>query len=55
MKNQNTVAARIAALDSEIKLLQGMRKSASCDGELDMINDGIEAARTQRRAIFRTR
>ncbi len=47
--------AQIAALDAEIALLKFARATASCDGELDMINDAIDAARSARRAIFRTR
>ena len=47
--------AEIAALDSEIALLLASRATASCDGELDMINDAIDAARAARRTIFRTR
>lgn len=45
----------VAALDAEIALLESVRASAGSDGELEMINDGIEAARAARRAHFRTR
>lgn len=53
--NAATKSAAIAALDSEIALLRSLRATATKGGELDMINDGIEAARAERRALARTR
>lgn len=42
------------AIDAEIALLESMRATASSEGELEMINDGIDAAKAARRAHFRT-
>ncbi len=55
MPATQTPATVLAAIDAEIALLVASRATASCDGELDMINDAIDAARSARRAIFRTR
>ena len=52
---KTTTLAEIAALDTEIAMLLASRATATCTGELDMINDAIDAARAARRAIFRTR
>ncbi len=38
-------AAALAQIDAEIKMLQDSRKTATCGGMLDMINDAIDAAR----------
>lgn len=49
------ITAAVSALDNEIKLLQDMRKTASCDGELDFINECIDGVRAERRALYRAR
>lgn len=49
------ITAAVSALDKEIALLQDMRKTASCDGELDFINECIDGIRAERRALYRTR
>lgn len=47
-------SSTVATLDREIALLIASRVHASCDDELDMIDESIEAARATRRAHFRT-
>lgn len=47
-------ASTVATLDREIALLIASRTHASCNDELDMINESIDAARATRRAHFQT-
>lgn len=55
MPATNSHRAALAIIDREIALLIATRRDAACDGELDMINDAIDAARAHRRAMCRTR
>ena len=56
MKTATATARKstVANIDREIDLLIAALADACCDEEIDMINDSIEAARSARRAHFRT-
>ena len=58
MKTPTTATARktstVANIDREIALLIASRATASCNEELDMINESLDAAKAARRVHFRT-